>query len=284
MINSQQLYKAGREKKIFEVVDNLIINDFYNETGFKTSSVHGKMSRIKFVIVDVTVGKMDKAVVSTFNFKPSEFEMYIPLILDISKYNKYCTSKKVKCISVSKANPYTKYDGNLIKVTTMNISFESNLRIPKWKVEIITGKAAPNTDGFGFVTKTFKEISKSFFLLDKSEIFEMGTYVSKYIQLWESSVFPTYIQNRINFDNRCRNNSINDNGSIKINEATINTWNSNPNIKKNTNQNINSNSNSSENGNQICKCSNCNKSVDSKLAINTKKQFGKILCRECLAI
>ena len=158
MINARQLVKLGRKTKILELNDNLSVNDFYNITGFQSSSLHGKMSRIKLVIVDISKGKKNLSVVGSFNFKANEFnDLYKIVSKGSNQFNEYCKNRFGRNVySIPKANPYKIINGNMIEVKTFNLSYESKLKVPKWKFEIITGQAMPNSDDFGYISKTYK--------------------------------------------------------------------------------------------------------------------------------
>ncbi|WP_195972505.1 hypothetical protein [Clostridium thermobutyricum] len=268
MINANQLFKAGRETKIFEVSDRLQVNDFYNESGYRMSSIHGKFSRIKFTIVDITKGSKDKAIIGEFNFKPTEWE----LLQSKLKLNGIEFNEKLKKINMTKANPYNKI-GDKIEVKTIVISYETGLRVPRWKIVITTGKAAPKEE-FGYDKKTYTKLSETNFMLDDLEMKEMVLYVSKFLKLWEENNFSTFIKNREAFINRAKKNN--------YDEESLDKWNA----KNSTTDSFSSSSGTNKQyatGNQKgCCCSNCGKVVEKSKADITLKSFGKVLCSECL--
>ncbi|EGT0691004.1 hypothetical protein ACSW9V_15460 (plasmid) [Clostridium perfringens] len=299
MINANQLFKAGRTTKIFEVTDRLAVNDFYNTTGYKSSSVEGKMSRIKITIVDVSKGKKTNANVGEFNLTTVEWKHNFNYLLNIQNF-KSRFQKNKGILNLTKANPHKKIGGSMIEVKTLKVSFEEGLRGgPKWKFEIITGQAVPKDD-FGYDSKTYKETRKVNFFLDIAEVNEMVEYVSEYIALWKQSVFSQFLINRKAFINRASKNN--------FDEKTINTWNANPNSKLNSNLNSNhqqssnfnnsmqnrtlegdveSHSDNRNNGhnaqNVQYSCIDCGTPVDKETAKLIKKSFGKVLCSNCLA-
>lgn len=311
MLNVDRLFKAGRETKIFEVVDKLSVNDFYNNTGYQdVSSIHGKMSRIKLVIVDISKGKGPSASVGEFNLKVSEWNQHMRILLNLQRF---LSLYPKKILSISKANPYKKFENDFIEVKHLKISYQDGLRVGvRWKFEIITGRAKAMSDGFGYENKTFQKISNVDFLLSPEELESMITYITKYISLWEQSSFNEFILNKKEFINRCYENN--------YDEKTIKEWNKNPNsyrdnsfrgnsfnsnssepiknINSNVRRNITTQSSSSsqvsvnlnqaqnqkterlQNTQLICEV--CGGKVPSNTLDIIKKQFGKILCESCI--
>ncbi|WP_055069046.1 hypothetical protein [Clostridium massiliamazoniense] len=311
MLNVDRLFKAGRETKIFEVVDKLSVNDFYNNTGYQdVTSIHEKMSRIKLVIVDISKGKGPSASVGEFNLKASEWNQHMRTLLNLQRF---LSLYPKKILSISKANPYKKFENDFIEVKHLKISYQDGLRVGvRWKFEIITGRAKAMSDGFGYENKTFQKINNVDFLLSPEELESMITYITKYISLWEQSSFNEFMLNKKEFIKRCCENN--------YDEKTIKEWNKNPNsyrdnsFRGNTSnsnpsetiRNVNSNvkrdmatqssysSQVSVNLNQAqgqkvgnlqksqLTCESCGCEVTLSIASTTKKQFGKALCETCL--
>lgn len=297
MINVNRLYKAGRETKIFEIVDRLSINDFYNKTGYQDStSIHGRMSRIKLTIVDVIKGTKSNANVGEFNFTTNEWNKNFKLLLNQELFKKHYPKKEIK---ISKANPYKK-NGDLIEVKTICISLEDGLRIGvRWKFEIVTGTAKHNDGEFGYISETFKKLKSTNFLLSPIEVKDMVSHISNYIELWESNSFSEFMINKKAFIKRCAENN--------YDESTMNVWNKNPNSENFNNFNtskVNNNnskvaqSNSINVSNNLKKqkqqgvlnlpnsqhfsCAMCGSDINESTHEITNARFGKPLCQDCL--
>lgn len=289
MINANQLFKAGRKTKIFEVSDKLVVNDFYNNTGFITSHIEGKMSRIKITIVDISKGKKSNANVGEFNFTSAEWRQHTKYLLNSRNFKGIFN----KGLIITKANPYKKINNVMIEVKSLKITFEDGLDKPKWKFEIITGMAKPKDD-FGYDVKSYKELKRVNFLLDIIEVNSMVEYVTEYIQLWKQANFNKFLENRQAFSIRAYENG--------YDEKSINSWNSNKNenkTKEDTDSNYNTSvqnrvyngdvadqSSSTRNGQIAPKeqyyCEDCGAILSKKNAITTKKSFKKALCSNCL--
>lgn len=215
MINEFQIFKSGRTKKVFEVNDNLQVNDFYNETGYQKSSLHGRMSRIQIIIVDITKGKKAKAIVCSFNLKSTEwFENFKYLTntdMFEKKYGRYG-------LSLTKANPHKKI-GDMISVNQLKVTFEKGLKNPSWKFNITEGKAQPE-DKFGYKKESFQKLKENNYILSISEVNEMCSYITKYINNWENTMFSEFLSNRSAFTERAKANN--------FDESSIKEWNKNP--------------------------------------------------------
>jgi len=65
VINARRIVKANNKTTILEFTDRMGFNDFSENAGVISSTVHSRYSRIAATIVDYTNGKGDKAVVVT---------------------------------------------------------------------------------------------------------------------------------------------------------------------------------------------------------------------------
>ncbi|AQM58554.1 hypothetical protein [Clostridium baratii] len=293
MINSKQLFKTGRETKIFEVNDKLCVNDFYNETGFTYSSLHGKMSRIQMILVDTTNGKKDKAKVLKFNFTAEEWkELLFLLKQGPDNFSKVCKLRlNTEFYGFIKVNKYKTFEKNFVEINKIKITYEKGLRKPQWKIAIESGKALPQDEGFGYISKSYKKFQDSNFMITNEEMAEI-LKTRRYLELWEQYSFSEFILNRNAFEKRAKDNSYNEDDL---------SWNKNPNIKqdenkndrisstnKNTNSSTNKNTNktiknNSKGSNDINKfiCEKCGKEVDDKLATVSMKRWHKVFCTSC---
>lgn len=303
MINSKQLFKAGRETKIFEVNDNLCVNDFYNETGFMYSNLHGKRSRIQMLIVDITTGKKDKAKVLKFNFTAEEWKELIFLLKQGQNgFSKACKLKRnTEFYGFIKVNKYKVFENNLVEIKKIKISYEKELRKPQWKVAIECAKALPQDNGFGFIPNSYKKLQGSYFLITNEEMIEL-LKTERYLELWEQFSFPEFILNRNAFEERAKANSYNEDDL---------TWNNNPNIDRKDSSNSSSiNNTKGSNNRKVNKttysntesdtkrninkpisekvnctsnlfCEKCGAKVEEKLAKISKKRWHKVLCANC---
>lgn len=265
MINSKQIFKAGREKKIFEVNDNLQVNNFYFPTGYTNSSLHGKMSRISIVIVDITKGTKSQSQVLKFNFKVNEWLDFQRACRQV-KFKDYCKKYYGKdFFYMVKANPYEKYDNGFISVKQISVYYEENMRTNKWKVIISAGKARPK-ENIGYDIKTYSEIGKTTFFLSQAEIEEMLRNVERFLKCWEIAMFPTFLKNREAFEKRLREN--------QYDETRINEWNTLI-LKKSAN--------STNNETDVFVCSECNQNINKNMALISQKRYGVRLCSKCTA-
>ncbi|MEG0296748.1 MAG: hypothetical protein RR620_08510 [Clostridium sp.] len=251
MISAKQIFKAGRETKIFELKDDLMVNDFYNETGYQYSKLHGKMSRLSMILVDVTKGKKDKAVVLKFCFTADEWrDLRNILGAGSMNFEQACSNySNTSFYGFVKANKYKSYGDGFIEVKRIKISYEKNMKSPsKWKIALSTGKARPSDgEGFGYQTNTYVDINSANCFLNDAEINEMIRATDVYLPLWEQHHFPIFLKYREEFMMRAKANNYDENNM---------SWNNSPNRYENSNTEDNSsvnnnsyNSNSSNNFN-----------------------------------
>ena len=273
MLSPKQLFKAGRTKKILEVKDDLQVNDFFNETGYINSNIHGRMSRITFTIIDITKGKKDKANVVNFKFTTKEFKEFAKaLSVGGIKFSQYCRQKYgIEKFIFCKANSHKKIKDKFIEIRKISVSYEAEIRNDnKWKVRIVEGMAIPAQNNFGYDNKTYKDIIYADFYLSNSEIMDMAEYVSQFINWWEFNNFNIFLNNRSKFIAREKMND--------YDEENMN-WNSNPNYKKLSD---NSGSKLSVKNTEIKHCKDCNEVIDENLYKITVDQYGKGLCLKCV--
>ena len=283
-VNPRRIFKAGREKKIFEVTDSLQVNTFSNTNGVIGSTIHGKMSRINFTLIDVTKGTKGDAIILKFNFKVKEWKQLAKAISvggnAFMENNKYGWS-------FTKANPYKKMDNNNIEVKKIKISYEQNMKTPnKWKLEISEGKAK-STDSFGYDTKSYQLLQTSCFFMNNDEIRDMLYDINSYTNNWEQWAFGEYMKSRQAFENKARKNN--------YEYENIDNWNTEDNASKFFDNSIVEDNNGKFNEDSIVEnnaskfsnnkeyfCEECGSKAHENIAKISKVKANKILCAKCL--
>lgn len=270
-VNPRRIFKAGREKKIFEVTDSLQVNTFSNTSGVIASTIHGKMSRINFTLIDITKGKKGDAIILKFNFKVKEWKQ---LVKAISVGGNAFMENNKHGWSFTKANPYKKMDGNNIEVKKIKISYEQNMKTSnKWKLEISEGKAK-STDSFGYDAKSYQLMKTSCFFMNNDEVGNMIYDINSYTNNWEQWAFGEYIKNREAFERKARKNN--------YQYENIDDWNAEDNANKFFNNSIVGDNTSEFSDNKEYFCEECGSKAHENIAKISKVKANKILCAKCL--
>lgn len=242
MLNSKQIVKIGRTNKIMEVNDKLQVNNFYNETGYDHSELHGRFSRLQIVLVDTKDGKGEKAKVGKFNFTEEEFSNVIKVLGLYPKPSQYKQkaldfNKKYKglekdYLSSFKMHSYEKDPQGYCGTTNIMLTYEENMRNDsKWKITIDIGRAIPeeisNGNGGSLISPkkgSYKKLKTATINITQLELEYMLQGTWKYLKQWEQNAFPKMLQYREQFEKRCERNN--------YNEDTMKEWNRYPFKKK----------------------------------------------------
>ena len=286
MISPKQIFKAGRDTKIFEVKDDLQVNSFYNEDGYQMSEIEGKFSRISFYLVDVSKGKKEKALVNKYSFKTDELKDFFGIIKKGGNaVCKYCEENKKRYLSYVKANKYVTFKDNSIEVRELRFSYEKGMRSSsKWKIELHRGSAKPDDSGFGYDAGTYKSLNFVTFFMNNTEVKDMVRKTERFIKLWEQYAFPVFLQNRDAFINRWKDNDYNESIIAKWNNKT-GSQNIHDDEKKHHHEertNNNPKNYSKQNTEDQDSCQRCGCSVSDNIKKVSEKRTGMILCAKCL--
>ncbi|UUV16662.1 hypothetical protein [Clostridioides difficile] len=266
--NIKQIFKSGRETKVFAVEDDLSVNDFYNEIGILKAVLHSKVSRITMIIND---SKNNSNTKLKFCFDVDEWKEFSDLLKDgpESFENNFVNTKSK--YKKTKINKYTNFENGYKEIRNFSLSCnKDNQKKGKyyWIISISIGKGKlkdPKNSYKGIIKETYSELKKNYFVLQTEEINEMIEAVNKYIPLWENSMFPVFLENRKTFSKRLvENNS---------DYETISKWNNLPkgeSVKNNINDVKNSDF-----------CSVCNAHVDERTKNISNIKYGNTLCYKC---
>ncbi|MCC0685694.1 hypothetical protein [Clostridioides sp. ZZV14-6345] len=271
--NIKQIFKSGRETKVFAVEDDLSVNDFYNEIGILKAVLHSKVSRITMIIND---SKNNNNTKLKFCFNVNEWKEFSDLLKNgPESFEKNCVNTNTKPkYKKTKINKYTSFEDGYKEIRNFSVSCKKdNQKEGKyyWTISIAIGKGKlkdPKNSYKGIIKETYSELKQNYFVLQTEEINEMIETVNKYIPLWESSMFPVFLENRKTFSKRLiENNS---------DYGTIGRWNNSP--DKESSGYIKNNVNNTKNSDF---CSECNVHVDEKTKKITNIKYGKTLCYKC---
>nr|WP_172693334.1 hypothetical protein [Clostridioides difficile]AYD68755.1 hypothetical protein pHSJD-312_00134 [Clostridioides difficile] len=271
--NIKQIFKSGRDTKVFAVEDDLSVNDFYNEIGILKAILHSKVSRITMIIND---SKNNSNTKLKFCFNVNEWKEFSNLLKDGPEgFGKNCVNTNTKPkYKKTKINKYTSFEDGYKEIRNFSVSCnKDNQKEGKyyWTISISIGKGKlkdPKNSYKGIIKETYSELKQNYFVLQTEEINEMIEMVNKYIPLWENSMFPIFLENRKAFSKRLiENNS---------DYGTIGRWNNSPN--KNSGDYIKNNVNDTKNSEF---CSACNVHVDEKTEKITNSKYGRTLCYKC---
>lgn len=271
--NIKQIFKSGRDTKVFAVEDDLSVNDFYNEIGILKAILHSKVSRITMIIND---SKNNSNTKLKFCFNVDEWKEFSDLLKDGPEgFGKNCVNKNTKPkYKKTKINKYTSFEDGYKEIRNFSVSCnKDNQKEGKyyWTISISIGKGKlkdPKNSYKGIIKETYSELKQNYFVLQTEEINEMIEMVNKYIPLWENSMFPVFLENRKAFSKRLiENNS---------DYGTIGRWNNSPN--KDSGDYIKNNVNDTKNSEF---CSGCNVHVDEKTEKITNSKYGRTLCYKC---
>lgn len=271
--NIKQIFKSGRDTKVFAVEDDLSVNDFYNEIGILKAILHSKVSRITMIIND---SKNNSNTKLKFCFNVDEWKKFSDLLKDGPEgFGKNCVNKNTKPkYKKTKINKYTSFEDGYKEIRNFSVSCnKDNQKEGKyyWTISISIGKGKlkdPKNSYKGIIKETYSELKQNYFVLQTEEINEMIEMVNKYIPLWENSMFPVFLENRKAFSKRLiENNS---------DYGTIGRWNNSPN--KDSGDYIKNNVNDTKNSEF---CSGCNVHVDEKTEKITNSKYGRTLCYKC---
>lgn len=291
MISSRKLIKFGRDTSIMEVKDNLQVNDFWKDTGFVETTVHGKYSRIEFNIVDVKNGKKEKANVGEFKMTPPELEGLFQILttspngikfkeraIIFNKMNKVDSDS----FTLMKIHHFYKNDENLSPTYTLKVSYEDAMRNDsKWKffIETAEGEAEciehKNGGRLYHVKKgTYKKINEVSFYLNNVEMNSFIRIISRHMRIWEEINYPKMLEYRAQFEKRARDNN--------YDEDTIHNWNSKETNAEKVEKIENDKSLEPTKENVFDgKCEECGCDVKEVIATFTKQITGKNLCIPC---
>jgi hypothetical protein len=274
VINSKQIIKIGRQKKILESNDKLQVNDFFEETGYSRSTLHGRFSRVQLVIVDTKDGTGSKAKVGKYNFTIDMFKSIFGVIsIDPIKYKELALaynqsltpSKNNDFLSGFKIDHYKKDANGYSPTTNIKLTYEEAMRNDsKWKIaiDIGIGIAEKKENLVTVKAGTYKKIETATINITGPELKKLLMDTKDYVDAWEIISFPKMLAFRDAFDDRAKNN--------KYDESTIAVWNANPSLK-NTNYIPNTSSNNKDNVSNI-NSNNMNKSnSENKINSDNKK-------------
>ena len=271
--NIKQIFKSGRDTKVFAVEDDLSVNDFYNEIGILKAILHSKVTRITMIIND---SKNNSNTKLKFCFNVDEWKELSDLLKDGPEgFGKNCVNTNTKPkYKKTKINKYTSFKDGYKEIRNFSVSCnKDNQKKGKyyWTISISIGKGKlkdPKNSYKGIIKETYSELKQNYFVLQTEEINEMIEMVNKYIPLWENSMFPVFLENRKAFSKRLiENNS---------DYGTIARWNNSPN--KDSGDYIKNNVNDTKNSEF---CSGCNVHVDEKTEKITNLKYGRTLCYKC---
>lgn len=255
MINSKQIVKLGRKDKILEINDKLQVNDFYNETGYDYSTLHGRYSRIQLVIVDTKEGKKDKAKIAKYNFTYQDLKNIVQVLGLIPnaeqykkkalEYNQKYYQKNNDYLNSFKINKYEKHENGKCATSNIKLSYENAMKNDsKWKITIDIGETLPEEKGNLIMPKqgSYEKLYTVSFNLTQIELEELIQTTWNYLKLWEHASFQKMLEYRKAFEERCIENN--------FDEKNMSVWNSNPNLKNKEDNSYSENHQNSSSRNQ----------------------------------